>query len=59
MAACLCWGGWFEEYGIMLSVKDCFLYMEVICFVGVLQIVMSKKFIWLSDSGSAVNFMFG
>jgi len=59
MAACLCWGGWFEEYGIMLSVKDGFLYMEVIQFVGVLRIVMSKKIIWLSDSGSAVNFMIG
>lgn len=55
----LFWGGWFEEYGIMLSVKDGFLYMEVIHLVGVLRIVMSKKFIWLSDSGSAVNFMFG
>ena len=58
MAACLCWGGWFEEYGIMLSVKDGFLYMEVISFVGVWRIVMSKKLIWLSDSGCAVNFMF-
>jgi len=43
MAACLCWGGWFEEYGIMLFVKDGFLYMEVIHFVGVLRIVMSKN----------------
>jgi hypothetical protein len=43
----------------MLSVKDGYLYMVVIQFVGVLPIVMSKKFIWLSDSGSAVNFMFG
>ena len=59
MAECLCWGGWFEEYGIMLSVKDGFLCMEVIHFVGVLRIVMSKKFIWASDSGSAVNFVFG
>ena len=41
MAACLCWGGWFEEYGIMLSG---FLYMEVIHFVGALRIIiMSKK----------------
>ena len=54
MAACLCWGGWSEEYGIMLSVKDGFLYMEVIRFVGVLRIVMSKKFIWLLDSAGAI-----
>ena len=59
MVVCLCWGGWFKEYGILLSVKDGFQYMEVIPFVGVLKMVMSKKFIWLSDSGSAVNFMFG
>jgi len=43
----------------MLSVKDGFLYMDVISFVGVLRIVMSKKCMWLSDSGYAVNFMFG
>ena len=41
MAACLCRGGWFEEYGIMLSVKEGFLYMEVLHLVGVLWIVMS------------------
>ena len=43
VAACLCWGGWFEEYGIMLSVKEGFLYMEAIHFVAVLRIVMSKN----------------
>jgi len=43
----------------MLSAKDGFLYMEVIHFVGFFRIIMSKKFIWLSDSGFAVNFMFG
>ena len=58
MAACLCWGGWFEEYGIMLSVKDGFLYMEVIHFVGVLRIVMSKNCIWLSDSAGAIILRF-
>jgi hypothetical protein len=25
MAACLFWDGWFEEYGMILSVKDGFL----------------------------------
>ena len=44
---------------MMLSVKECFLYMEVVHLVGVLWIVMSRKFIWLLDSGSAVNFMLG
>ena len=34
MVACLCWGGWFEEYGMMLSVKEGFLYMEVVQFVN-------------------------
>jgi hypothetical protein len=43
----------------MLSEKDSFLYMEVIQFVEVLWMVISRKFIWLLDSGSAVNFMFG
>ena len=45
MAAFLCCGGWFKEYGIMLSVKESFLYMEVVHLVGVLWIVMSRKFI--------------
>ena len=36
MPACLCWGGWFEEYGMMPSVKEGFLYMEVVHLVGVL-----------------------
>ena len=43
----------------MLSVKEGFLYLEVVHLVGVLWIMMSRKFIWLLDSGSAVNFMFG
>jgi len=30
MAACLCWIGWFKDYGIMLSVKDGFLYTLMI-----------------------------
>ena len=59
MAVCLCLGGWFEEYGMMLSVKGGFLYMEAVRLVCILWIVMSRKFIWLLDSGSAVNFMLG
>ena len=59
MAACLCWGGWFEVYGMILSVKVGFLYTEVVHLVSVLWIVMSRKFMWLFDSGSAVNIMLG
>ena len=29
MAAYLCWGGWFEEYGMMLSMKEGFLYFSI------------------------------
>ena len=44
---------------MMLSVKVGFLCMEVVHLVGVLWIVMSRKFVWLLDSGSAVNIMLG
>jgi len=59
MATCLCWGGRFEESGIMLSVKEGFLYMEVVHLVGVLWIVTSRKFIWILDSSSDVDVTFG
>jgi len=59
MAAYLCWAGWFEKYGIMLSVKEGFLYMEIFQLVGVLWIVTSRKFSLLLVSVSAVNVMFG
>jgi len=39
MAVYLCWAGWFEEYGIMVSVKEGFLYMEIFQLVGVPWIV--------------------
>jgi hypothetical protein len=42
IAAYLCCVGWFEVYGIMVSVKVGFLYMEVFMPVGVLCRVMSK-----------------
>jgi len=44
---------------MIVSVNVGFLCMEIIQLVGVLWIVMSRKFILLSDSVSAVNFMFG
>jgi len=59
MAAYLCWAGWFEEYGIIVSVKEGFLYMEIFRLLGILWIVTSRKFSLLSVSVSAVNFMFG
>ena len=59
MAAYLCWAGWFEEYGIIVSVKVGFLYTEIFQLVGVMWIVMFRKFNLLLDSVSAVNFMFG
>ena len=58
MAAYLCWAGWFEEYGIMVSVKEVFLYMEIFQLVWVLWIVTSRKFSLLLVSVSAVDFMF-
>ena len=57
--AYLCWARWFEVYGMIVSVNVGTLCMEIAQLVGVLWSVMSKKFILLSDSVSAVNFMFG
>ena len=42
MAAYLCWDGCFEEYGMIVSVEVGFLYTEVIQFVGVLWMVISR-----------------
>jgi len=42
-AAYLCWAGWFEVYGMIVSVNVGFLCMEITLLVGVLWIVMSKK----------------
>ena len=44
-AAYLCWAGWFEVYGMIVSVNVGFLCMEITQFVGVLWIVVSNKFI--------------
>ena len=41
-AAYLCWAGWFEEWGMIVSVNVCFLCMEVTKLVGFLWIVMSR-----------------
>ena len=56
--AYLCWAGWFEVYGMIVSVYVGFLCMEITQLCGVLWSVMSRKFSLLSDSVSAVNFMF-
>jgi len=59
MAAYLCWAGWFEEYGMTVSVKEGLLYLEIFQLVEVLWIVTSRKFILLLDSVRAVNFVLG
>ena len=47
--------GWFEEYGMMISVKVGFLYMAILKVVGVLRMVTSRQFkAWFSPI-SAVN----
>ena len=53
-AAYLCWAGWLEVYEMIVSMKVGFLCMQIVQFVGVLWIVVSRKFILLSDSISAV-----
>ena len=57
--AYLCWLEWLELYGMMVSINVGFLYMADFQLVGVLWMVMSRKFIWLFVSCSAVNFSFG
>ena len=57
-AAYFCWAGWFEVYGMIVSVNVGFLCMEITQLVGVLWIVVSKNFILLSNSVSVVNLMF-
>jgi hypothetical protein len=42
IAVYLCWGGWLEEYGIIVAVKVGFLCIEVTQLVGVRCIVMSR-----------------
>ena len=42
MAAYLCWAGWLEEYGMIVSVKVGFLYLDVFQLVGVLWMVKSR-----------------
>jgi hypothetical protein len=55
LAAYLCWVGWLEVYGIMVSVKVGFLKMDI-C---VLYLVLFIKFIMLFDSISVVKCRFG
>jgi len=44
---------------MIVSVNVGFLYTAIFHFVWVLMMVMSRKFIWLSTSHSAVNVCFG
>ena len=42
MAANLCWVGWLEVYGIIVSVSVGFLKTAMFTHVGVLWMVMSR-----------------
>jgi len=57
--ACLCWVGWLEVYGMIVSVNLGFLSMVILQFVGVLWMVTSRKFIWLFVSHYNVNLSVG
>jgi len=57
--AYLCCLGRLELYRMMVSVNVGFLYMANFQLVGVLWMVMSRKFSWLSVPCSAVNNGFG
>ena len=58
MLACLCWGGWFDVWDD--TVGECRFPIYGGCpFGGGLWMVMSRKFIWLFDSVSAVNVILG
>ena len=43
IVAYLCWVGWLEVYGMIVSVNVGFLYTAVLQSVWVLLIVMSRK----------------
>jgi hypothetical protein len=59
IAEYLCCGGWFDVYGISVSVKVGFLNIEI-CMPGeVLWMVMSRKLSLLSCSSSSVNVRLG
>ena len=57
--AYLCWVGWLEVYGMIVSVNVGFLCTAVLQFVGVLWMVESRKFIWLFVSHCNVNLSVG
>jgi hypothetical protein len=58
-AAYLCCGGWFDVYGMMVSVKVGFLKIDIFTLPCVLCMVVSRMLIVLLCSISAVNFRFG
>jgi hypothetical protein len=59
IAACLCSGGWHDALWIMVSVAVGFLYMLKVNLSVSLLMVISRKFNWLLDSVSIVNFRVG
>ena len=59
IVAYLFWVGWLEIYGMIVSVNVGFLYTAILQSVWILLILMSRKFILLFSSHSAVNLSFG
>jgi hypothetical protein len=59
IAEYLCCGGWFDVYGISVSVKVGFLNIEIFMPWGSLWMVMSRKLSLLSCSNSSVNIRLG
>jgi hypothetical protein len=59
IAANLCSRGWHESLGIMVSVKDGFLYISKYRLLSFLVTVTSKKSILLSTSSSNVKLRLG
>ena len=61
IAAYLCWAGWLEVHGIIVSVKVGFLKLDICSrmLYPVLCTEMSKQFIVLFDSVSAVKCRLG
>jgi hypothetical protein len=57
-AAYLCYGGWFEVYGMIVSINVGFLKIKILTYCA-LCMVVSRKLIVLLCSNSALNMRFG
>jgi len=59
IAEYLCRGGWFDVYGISVSVTVSFLNIEIFMSRESLWMVMSRKLSLMSCSNSSVNIRLG